>query len=141
MGGPQAGERALTLLGRAEHADIDARGAQVWGGVHFGHGHESDPRILELGRDRIPENLSNRLVDAPHPGRRHRPATITVPHNRYSSRPIGSRSFPNVTQAEQVALKRAAIRAAAVDEADQAVDSVRDATVADQRAEQNRPLP
>ena len=47
-----AGERRLALLLVAEHADVDARRAQVRAGVDGGHGHESDPRVLELGGDR-----------------------------------------------------------------------------------------
>ena len=36
----------------AEHAHVHARMAQVWAGVHTGHGHKSDARVLEVLGDR-----------------------------------------------------------------------------------------
>ena len=55
--GGEPRERRLALGLVAEHADVDARRAQVRACLHGGHGHESDPWVLELGRDRRPDHL------------------------------------------------------------------------------------
>src|SRR4029077_1378091 len=94
MARAQARERVLALLLGAEHADVDAGGAEVRSGVNVGHGHESDTWVLKLSSYRVGEDLSDRLVDAPHPGRPHRPATITAERKGSS----GSPCYQDTTQ-------------------------------------------
>src|SRR6266511_376997 len=59
---------------RPEDGDEDARMAEIGGRLNAGHGHEADPRILELP-NRLREDLADRLVDATH----------AMGHARYST--------------------------------------------------------
>src|ERR671934_2567858 len=66
VGGPEPGARRLALGPVAEHTHVDARRAQVRAGLDRGHGHESDPRVVELACDRRADHLAHELVDPPH---------------------------------------------------------------------------
>src|SRR5581483_7220511 len=131
----QRGERRLALGGVAEHAHEHARGAQVGAGFHCGHGHESDPGILELGSYGIPDHLAHDRVHASH-ALGHGPPTIAA-----RSPPPGPVSVAQVRQREQVALERAPVWTTRLDEALQLVRARRHPAVADQRAQKRRPLP
>src|SRR6266487_1838283 len=70
VGRGEADEALFTFTNRAEHADIDPGMAQIARRIDAGHGHKSDPRILELA-DRHSEHFAERVVYTPHP-LRHR---------------------------------------------------------------------
>src|SRR6476646_6655842 len=62
----QAAERRVALPRAPAHADVDRGVLEVSRRGHAGHGHEADPRVLEI-RQRLGQHLPDRLVDAAHP--------------------------------------------------------------------------
>ena len=61
---PRARGRALLVV--AERRVVHPRAAQVGGHLHAGHGHEPDPRILQLG-DLLRQDLAELFTDALDP--------------------------------------------------------------------------
>ena len=78
MGGLQPGHRQLALRCRRRARYEHARVAQVRRGVDGGHGHESDPWVLEVLGDGVRQHLAHGLVDPAHPFR----ALILLPPNQ-----------------------------------------------------------
>ena len=76
--------------------------------------------------DRGSEDLANHLVDAPHSGGWHPLADVNRHVNGHARPPPRVNLSADVAEAEQVALERAAVRAAALDEALHAVGPVPD---------------
>src|SRR6266550_2655885 len=73
-------QRLLPLALVAEDAHEDLRLAEVGGRLDPGHGHEPDPRVLELA-DRLRERLPDRLVHPPH-ALTHRAPPRSCPRTR-----------------------------------------------------------
>ena len=69
---PQAVERAPAHRSAAQDGHVYPRLAQVWGCIDCCHRDESDPWILQLGRDCTGQDLPHGLVHAPHPAAGHR---------------------------------------------------------------------
>src|SRR6185437_1077494 len=55
----------------AENAHVDASMTKIGAGLDAGHCHEPYPRVLEILRDRIGDDGSHRLIDAPHAATAH----------------------------------------------------------------------
>ena len=108
-------ERRLALRLVAEHAHEDPRRAQVGAGLYGGHGHESDPGILELTGDGVPDHLAHDLVYTPHALCGHGALSITVEPSPTRGR--RARSVADVLEGPQRAREPGAVRAARLDEA------------------------
>jgi hypothetical protein len=63
----RAEKRAVATPVVAQHGDVHPSVAEVGGCLHGGHGHEADPGVLHVRRDRVGEHLADRLVHPAHP--------------------------------------------------------------------------
>ena len=88
--GPQRLERALALARVAEHADVDARVAQVRAGLDSGDGHESDAGVLQT-REVITSVKTSLMASLT---RRIRSPVILVPPGRSTMPAAAPRARP-----------------------------------------------